>query len=338
LSNSKPYSFYKILPDGRIELFVDASLLKDFCHCEAFFELRHMKNLRTKSSSTMKPFPMAIGGWWSDVMERFYNNLRDNKQVSNDDIQTFAVQSWAEARLDLASLHEPDKFASFGDLAGAVLMLHEYYTSQYLIDQRNWKVIGVEEGFGLKKEIRLGETRNCVVYWIGKPDLVVVENGRLTPVDHKTVSRIDGSTIGRYKPSAQMSGYVFACEELAKQLGYPIRVDRCVVNICSRSRPSDNPRNGKKKPRFIRAYPNFSREELDEWRRRVVSTCDRLATCIRTNTWNWNDTACSNFFMRDCDYKKLHSVTPSAREFILAADFMQGEPWRPYSIEKEGDE
>lgn len=331
------FSFYRLLPDGRYEFFVDASLMKSLSMCERYFYLKHVKNYRPKGYGVVMPFPMAIGSWWSDVMEKFYNALRDKQDLSHDTIQAFALQSWVDCKLDDCALADPDKFTSFGDLPGAVLMLQEYYQSQYLIDKNNWKVISVEEGFGLKKEVLLGETPRVVVYWVGKPDLVVLENNRITPVDHKTVSRIDGGTITRYKPSAQMAGYVHSCEVIARQLGFEHRVDRCVVNICSRARPSDNPRSGKKRPRFIRAYPNFSREEIDEWRRQVVAKCERIAHCLETGDWAWSETSCSNFYMRDCDFKKLDSQSPSTRDIVLMADFITGAPWVPYQT-KEADD
>jgi len=338
MSDQKTFSFYRLLPNGKYEFFVDASLLRSFTHCERYFYLKHVKNLRPKGYGTTMPFPMAIGSWWSEVMEMFYNFLRDKREIATQDITDFTVKAWYDCKLEACALAEPDKFKDFGDIAGAALMLNEYYNSQYLIDKNNWKVVAVEEGFGLKREVFLGESRNAVVYWVGKPDLVVVENDRLTPVDHKTVSRIDGLTITRYKPSTQMPGYVHSCEVIAQQLGYKVRVDRCVINICSRSRPSDNPRSGKKRPRFIRAYPNYSREEIEEWRRGVVTKCSRIATCLSTGEWNWMETSCDNFYNRPCDFKKLDSTTPSARDIILMADFIEEKPWVPYSIETKGDE
>src|SRR6266568_1861399 len=280
MSEPKPFSFYEIQPNGKYLFFVDASLLKSFSQCEAYFYLKHVKNIRQKGVSITKPFPMAIGSWWSDVMEAFYNVLRDKVELTTDGIKQIALEAWMKNDLDSCVAAEPDKFASFGDSAGAILMLLDYYQSQYSIDKHNWKIVAVEEGFGLKKEVFIGETPRVVVYWVGRPDLVVVENERLTPVDHKTVSRIDGFTTSRYKPSTQMPGYVHSCEVIAKSLGFSVRVDRCVVNICSRARPSDNPRGGKERPRFIRAYPNFTREEIDEWRRDVVNKCERIAHCL----------------------------------------------------------
>jgi hypothetical protein len=334
------FNFCETLPDGRLQFFVDASLLKSFSHCERYFYLHHVKNLRQKGFATggAKPFPMAIGSWWSDVMEVFYNFLRDGRYLPSQDIQNIAVEMWAKHQLDLCALHNPDQFKSFGDLAGAVLMLQDYYTSQYLIDKNNWKIIAVEEGFGLNKEVYIGESDRILVYWIGKPDLVISENGRLTPVDHKTVSRVDGTTTNRYKPSTQMPGYVFSCEVIARSLGYDVSVDRCIVNICSRSRPSDNPRDGKKKPRFIRSYPNFNRDEIAEWRKGVMQKCERIAYCLRTDEWVWSETSCDNFYMRPCDYKKVDSTPPASRDIVLAADFAQVAPWVPYQVSKQKGE
>lgn len=331
----KEHKFFERHADGRYTFFVDASLMKDFSHCEKYFDYKHVQSLRAKGFvSGAKPFPMAIGSWWSDVMEMFYNELRDftrhGRDITPEMIQDFALKAWAANDLDLCQAANPEKFDQFGDISGAVLMLQDYYQSQYLIDKQNWKIVGVEEGFGLKKEVLLGQGERVTVFWVGKPDLVVVENDRLTPVDHKTVSRIDGSTTNRYKPSTQMPGYVYSCEVIAKQLGYDVRVDRCVVNICSRSRPSENPRKGSKRPRFVRAYPNFNREEIEEWKKQVLIKCERIAQCLETNQWAWSETSCHNFYMRPCDFLKLDSSPPSARSIILEADFVKAKPWVPY--------
>jgi hypothetical protein len=287
-----------------------------------------------------KPFPMAIGAWWSTAMELFYGRLLENKEITNDDVMAFSLKAWAENNLDDCMMADPDKFIQFGDLAGSVLMLQDYYNSQYLIDQRNWKIVGVESGFGLEREVLIGETSEVVVYWIGRPDLVVIEdNDRILPIDHKTVTRVEGDTINRYKPSAQMPGYVYATQVIAKQKGVTgVRdIDRCIINICSRTRPSDKPKSGVKRPRFVRAYPTFNREEIEEWKLGVLNKCERIAYCIKTNKWVWSETGCDNLYMRTCDYKKVDSSVPGARNIILETDFVKSDPWRPYQLSKDKD-
>ena len=340
-TEAKPFSFYEVLPNGKTVFFIDATLLKNLSLCERYFYLHNVENKRPKSHLKVKPFPMAIGAWWSDVMELFYNYMRDRRVINLQDIQQFALTAWAKNNLDDCMLADPDRFAQFGDIAGSVLMLHDYFASQYQIDDKNWQIIGVEEGFGLNKEVFIGESNEVIVYWVGRPDLVVLENReRLFPVDHKTVSRIDGSTTGRYKPSTQMPGYVYSTEVIAKSLGYSYKVDRCVVNICSRSRPSDNPKKGPKRPRFVRAYPTFNKDEIEEWKRGVISKCERIAHCLKYNDWLWSETSCDNIYMRQCDFKKMDSSVPNARDIVLAADFTTVEPWKPYQLikEKEADD
>lgn len=331
MAEQKPYSFYKLLPDGRFEFHMDASLMKDFSLCEQYFYYKHVKNLRRKGNQTAKPFAMAIGSWWSDVMDMFYSQMRDHKPIERSHVQEIALQAWVKNELDESAKASPDQFEAFGDVAGAVLMLQEYYDSQYQIDVRGWDVVSIEQGFGLKHEVPVGETKKVVVYWVGKPDLTVIENGRLFPVDHKTVNDIQGRTIGLYKPSAQMTGYVYACEVIAKSLGIDAIVDRCTVNICARKRPTDKPRNGKpRRPRFIRAYPNFNREEIAEWRRQIVSRCERIAQCLQSGIWNWSETTCHNLYMRECDYNHADSKAPSVRDLIWITDYQVGLPWKPY--------
>src|SRR6266436_230354 len=113
MSEDAKYSFYKILPNGKFEFFVDASLLKSFSQCEAYFYLKHVKNLRQKGTSISKPFPMAIGSWWSDVMESFYNTLRDKRELGPNAIKDIALREWATNNLDACAAAESDKFEQF---------------------------------------------------------------------------------------------------------------------------------------------------------------------------------------------------------------------------------
>jgi hypothetical protein len=337
---AKPYSFYKLLPDGRWALFVDATLIKDFNTCERRFWFKHILNLRAKSPQARAgfiSFPISIGGWWSDVMEELYTNMQKGVDTTNIHIQDIAVRAWIKNKIDEGIQFDRKRFERFGNLAGAVLMLQQYKNSQWDIDRLNWKIVGAELGFGLNKEIKIGETKKVVVYWVGKPDLVVIERDKLVPVDHKTVDRIDGRTTDKYKPGPQMPGYCFAVETLARQAGIDRRVDRCVVNICARSRPADKPRDGKVRPRYIRSYPSYTREEISEWRSNILTTCERLARCLETREWQWGYQSCHNIYMRECEFLGVDRATPSARDMLLNVGFQTSEPWRPYQPQFEDE-
>jgi hypothetical protein len=346
MPDKEPYVFYKVLSDGRLALYVDASLMKDFDICERYFWYKHIKLARPKGFITAKPFPMAIGSWWSSCMDMFYNHMRDEQdkkklqgELTRDMIQDIALTCWLKDNIEASAIADPKKFKSFGDVAGAVLMLQEYYDKHYIQDRQTWRIVSVEQGFGLKGEVKIGESNRIIVYWVGLPDLTIVENRRIFPLDHKTTPYITGRTEAEYKPNEQIIGYVHSTEVLAKQVGIDAFVDRCFINVCARNRPADKPRNGaEKKPRFKRYYPNFTRDEINEWKRDLMLRCERLAHCILTNEWSWRKTACANVYRRICDFHDLDSKTPAARDIVLAANFQQGVAWKPYEPEEVEDE
>lgn len=324
--------------DGaRLILYLDASLCKDFMTCPQYFKYKHVDLLRVKPIAGLyrAPFAMMVGSWWSGVMEALYDNMGEGKIPPNP--MNLALKVWSDLEMDKIVETNPDAFDKFGNAAGGALMLSEYMQSQYEIDKRAWKIIGTEAGFGYGEEVLLYESEKLVVYWVGKPDLIAIEGDRLVPIDHKTVDRIDGRVLDRYKPSIQMSGYCFALEHIAKTIGIDRRVGRCTVNICARSRPSEKPRDGKIKPRFIRAYPTFNSEEILEWKRQVGYIAEDIGRCLRVNEWMWRSTSCHNMYFRDCEYLKIDRQPESVRPIIIKADYMLGTPWKPYQKEKDDE-
>ena len=137
----------------------------------------------------------------------------------------------------------------------------------------------------------------------------------------------------RYKPHSQTTGYIFALSKIAKDLGIDRPVDRCIVNVAARSRPSDNPRDGKKKPRFARVYVAYSSEELEEWRLGVLDKVTRMRHAIEHGDYIWREASCHLF--RGCEFRRVDSTPPGARDIILTADFIKAEPWAPYEVEEE---
>lgn len=323
----KPGQLYEILDDSRWAFFFDSSKISTFANCEQMFYYSYVKNIRLKGRSTA----MDIGSWWSDVMSDFYEFMNARTLTKELALQS-AAKHWAEHNLDQIAQTDPSGYKRFGGRDGAVVMIDRYFNSQADIDSRSWNIVATEAGFGLKREVLVAENQQVVVYYIGKPDLVVIDQGRLCPVDHKTVDRIDSNTKKKWKPRDQFPGYLVGLKELAKQLGMEtLTSDRCIVNLAARQEPSDNPRDGKPKPRFDRAYPNYSQDEIDEWRRRKLSQAMRLRYSIENNEWLWNENACHLY--AGCSYRRIDSTTPGSRELVIKTDYVQVEPWAPYEVE-----
>jgi hypothetical protein len=361
---SLPY-FVKATGDERLAFYIDNHLISTHGYCERKFYLQHIQRLRLKGPSGLA---MSIGGWWSAVLEDFYNMMRDAqmapapgpcsactagdhmmqnhthahyaKYPTQNDFIEHAGKRWREAKMDLVEQSKPKAYKEFGGAKGAALMAMQYYQEQGKLDFQNWKIVGAEQGFGQRGEVLLHEDSKIVIYYMGKPDLVVLSDGgkTLLPVEHKTIHRIDRRIQTKYKPHPQIAGYVFALNRIARNLGYDRPVDRCIVNVCGRALPAEKPKDGIKKPRFTRVFPSYSVEELEEWRLNVVNKVMRLHFCLINDIWNWNEGPFTCHMYGGCEYRGIDSKPPSVRPLVIQSDFVTVEAWTPYVMEDEEED
>ena len=348
-TGSLPY-FVRPLDDGRLAYTIDNHLIMTFNDCERKFWLRHIRRMRPKG---MGGAALNIGAWWSAVLGGFdavkttglgtetyhingiYEVMQTGRFPSLEEFIKLSGDLWQIMHMDELKTSKPKAYEQFGGAGGAVRMAHEYYNKQALTDHANWKIVGAELGFGRKGEIQLYEDDKIVIYYMGKPDLVVFNLGILTPVEHKTVDRIMSNSHLKYKPHPQIAGYVYALNEIAKQIGYDKPVDRCIVNVASRMPPAERPRDGVRKPRFIRVYPNYSVEELDEWKRNTIGKVKRLHHSLLHDEWIWKESSCHLY--GGCEFRGVDAVPPGSRELALNSDFVQIEAWTPYMTEEDED-
>lgn len=342
---SLPY-FVKMLPDGRMQLTLDNHLLQTFAACEKLFWYRHILRMRPKGPGGVA---LNIGAWWSAVLGGhdykqgeetihilgIYEHMQRGKFPALQEFISSAGLLWNVMGMDALKQSKPQAYNQFGGSGGAVRMAHEYYTRQALIDHANWRMVGSELPFGRLGEVPIYEDEKIVVRYMGKPDLVVFDQNILKPVEHKTVDRIKSNTHLHYKPHPQIAGYVYAIQQIAKQVGFDGIVDRCIVNVASRMPPAEKPRDGVKRPRFLRVYPNFSPAELEEWRRGVILKAKRIHHSLVNDEWIWKESNCHLY--GGCEFRVVDSKPETSRKAVLVSDFVQVEPWTPYSDEEEED-
>jgi hypothetical protein len=327
----KPGQLYEIRPDGRWDIFLDATMARVYGACPAMFKESFIENLVPKGE---KPFAMNLGSWWSRVMEEVYTAQFHNKPLQPSEFIALSMRVWNELKLDeLEALHLK-QYKEFGGRYGALTMISEYATRQLPIDYRTWKILAAEASFGRNKEVCIGETDKIVLYWMGQPDLYVISDGRVLPVDHKSTGWIDAYTSNKYKPDVQIPGYIIAGQILAKSLSLDFPIDRAIINCVARTDRTDKTDSGKF-PRFKRFLISYTPDELDEWKRRRLQQAELLRNSIETNTWQWNETACSSFYYKVCPFRDIHEKTPAVRLVVIAANYKKREPWIPGRTEKE---
>jgi hypothetical protein len=323
---------YTVLDDGRWCFYIDYSTIKDFSLCEQYFNYRHVQLIKPRGLGSMS---MNVGSWWSLALEKIYTEIQQTEFISQSKCQLLSADAWNELGMSQFEQVEPKAYKDFGGHNGAIVMIDEYFESHIKDDMKRFKIVSAESGFGLKGEILVGENSRVVVYWIGKPDLTVLDGRRLSPLDHKSVSRIDGDVHGKYKPHPQIAGYCFAINCLAKQTGLDVSVDRAIINVCARKSPPENPRDGKKRPRFVRVLVTYSPDELEEWRLGVMNKVSRIREAVESGAFLWNENVCSNMYFKPCPYRGIDSNPPASRLVIIQSNYDKAERWVPYKTDSE---
>lgn len=333
----KKSHFHEILPDGRFKFRLDHHIINTFNQCERMFELRHIMTQRPKGTGAA----LSLGSWWSRVMELFYTEMAKGRLPEVTFLIKCVTDAWVEQGLHLPEALKSPGIIKFGGLEGGYIMAAQYYDIFAEADFKNWKIIAAEAGFGLKDEVKIGEDDNIIVYYVGKPDLFIydIASKKVVILDHKTVAYIKNNIHIQYKPHPQMTGYIYAANILAKALGYKdVNTDRCIMNVCGRLPPSEKPRDGIKKPRFVRVYPSYSAAEIAEWQQSIMEKCSRLRHALITNTWPMTGAPFTCHIYGGCAYRRVCSVAPGSRNIVLAADFNKVDPWRAYEVEADEEE
>lgn len=333
----QPGQFYSIRPDGRWEIYLDATMAGTFGVCEMMFKESFVERLAPKGDH---PWARDLGSWWSAVMEDIYGEFYHGKKLGSEALLDLSMKKWNELDMDQLEKYHPKSFKSFGGRYGALQMIAEYATRQLPIDYQTWKIIAAESSFGRNKEVCIGETDKIILYWMGQPDLFVISNDRIFPVDHKSIAYIDANTSKKYKPHIQIPGYILAGQILARQLGYNLPADRAVINCVARTDRTDKSGESKR-PRFKRVTVSYNPSELDEWKTRRLQQAERIRFCFENNVWAWNEYACPNVWMKPCQFQNIHEKPPDARPIVIKSDYITREFWIPgkkSTEEKESDD
>jgi hypothetical protein len=328
----KPGELYRIRDDGKWEIYLDASMTGSFGQCPDLFKESYVNNLAPKGD---RPFARDLGSWWSRVMESIYANQFKGILLEPKQIVDIATLTWSELRMnELEALH-PKAWKEFGGQYGALAMIADYAARQLPIDYKTWKIIAAEASFGRNREVKVGETSKVILYWMGQPDLFVIFNDRILPVDHKSISSIEPSTNRKYKPHIQIPGYILAGQILLKSLGYDLPCDRAIINCVARKDSTTKDGQDIKKPRFKRFTVQYTESELEEWKKIRLRQAELIRECFETGVWPRNEYQCSYMWGRPCQFQNLHEKPPEIRDVIIKSDYIKKAPWIPGRTEKE---
>jgi hypothetical protein len=295
-----------------------------------------------------------IGIWWASVLEDFYkgmhnyqHNLPGSVEPSEERLLLSAADAWEKNNMGPGSPDSfiekfPEVYDKFGGEDGAARMVTDYWRYYGELDTRDWTIISTELAFGLDGKVPIGEDNDCVVYWCGKPDLVVFERSidNLSPVDHKSTNYLKSNWITKWKPHSQLCGYIVALNKMSQSLGFTRhRVDRAIVNGASQmvvQNPRKNP--DRPRPRFLRPRPDWNPDELARWQANAFNRAKRLLRSYLTGVWEWNEPFACHVYA-GCSYRPICCQPPGYSTTVAKrSDYVAIDPWVPYQRQTETEE
>lgn len=354
---SNQFNFVKTLDDGSIEIYADHHMLSALRKCEGYF----IENIINRSVKG-RGWPFDFGIWIHACIEYMYMNPHQRvlkwqqefnaRQVTKDataqycsapELVDYGAALWN--KMEFQKYHVQHKqYISFGGFSGAAKMLLHYW-QMYGETREPLQIVGTEAAFGGAKECFIGSFEISGVriscYYSGRIDVIVDDGISLGVMDTKSTSKFDGDELTDFTPHDGMMGYVYALRHILQNNygsvynGRPC--NRIIINHVQVGDCKDY------KERFKRTPITYTLEQLEEWRLRQLRSFRKLYDItVGQQTPDWNTELCSKWYFRmPCPYQDLHRVTPSNREIIRKANFIQLEKWSPYkeavmkSVEKD---
>lgn len=283
---AKKYHWFRIAEDGIPELYLDHSMLSAFRACEAYFVETYLKNLRGGERN----WNLDFGSWLHLCLEKFYLHEKnvfermknesayqellvsfpneqggikqDYNYISKGEFLAHGLMLWDKMKMDYFDGRHKMYKTMQGNL-GAAKLLSDYY-EVYGGGQERLRVVGMELGFGLKKEAPIidfktwgnaaerieAEAYNKLyfpdwmpqlcndetefrAYLTGRIDLLVDDLVSIAVFDHKSTAFFNGGESTKFTPHDGMRGYVYAADRMLQSISPDKRCTKMIVNhIC----------------------------------------------------------------------------------------------------------
>lgn len=186
---------------------------------------------------------------------------------------------------------------------------------QYITKWRRepFQVIGVEIPFARPFD---GFT------YIGRIDLLKLENGRISPMDHKTASRFGDQFLRQFKLSGQITGYIdsthIILQEAFPDLPPVTEGDINAIRVTTKIQDES----------FLRITTSRSPAEIAEWRQEVQDVFEHIKWYRQRGNFPKRAPFACHAYMRPCDYLPICEAQPGSRENIIANQY-EVNPWNP---------
>lgn len=324
---------------GRLELFLDNTIMSSYRGCPAYFFLRDVEGWAKREPP---PFPgklaegverkwfLDFGLLWHAMMEEYYATFRS----STFSLEKFAIdladEYWHKLEMDQHLGHpECQKIGGYLGFAGMLVA----YAVQFSAENEHLTAIASEIAFGKGREIPLyvydpndnaeGDIWSSAdLYLSGRLDLVFDDGVHILPMDHKTMGSFRGDPMARFLADDGPTGYIYALNHILPSLpgiDQEIRTKRecnmILMNLINKGEP---PKADPRQSRFKRSPIYRSARALEEYRLRMIATANHiindLEMYIRDYSVPRNTNSCTNWYHTQCPFYDVHRQQDSSAE------------------------
>lgn len=192
---------------------IDYSSLSCYLECPRKFFFQYMLHLKSNRPS----IHLVFGGAWHYGLECSYNHIKTNQEsespvkLTAKELRDISIAGfdafWA---LEGLELFDPDII--YPKSPARAYDMYNKYWKDFLLDDTEVKIIGVEEPFLIDLSLFDQETDDDgLPCFVGRLDLVTERpDSTVEIIDHKTASMITKSTSDGFYSSMQTDGYLLA--------------------------------------------------------------------------------------------------------------------------------
>lgn len=273
----------------KINIVIDTSQYDTFRLCEQRYNYRYNLN----KTLPVKAKALDRGTLVHLACETYFESLKSGARWD------YAVPS-ALLKVREASVISTDLES---EEVNRILDVMEEYFDFWRVADQNREIVAVEQPF----LYLLHEDDNIKIHMAGKIDLITTDN-RYTnlPSDHKSFDRT--YEVGRM--GNQFKNYATATKSMF------LEVDK--IGFQKTLKPHE---------KYLRVPISFDPLVLEAWKDNVVRVMYWYVECVADNKWPLNETSCDKF-NRKCEYYDVcDSSGQEAKDFKLAMNYIQIEPW-----------
>ncbi len=176
---------------------IDFSSIDSYLSCKRQFMFQYIFHLRPSTPN----IDLTFGSCWHYGMEVTYNALKEQQDLTIRSATDLSISAFNKLWSLTASHFNSD--TCFPKNPGHAADMYYAYWKEFLEAEKKKEIIGVEVPFRITLDEALPK-------YIGRLDLVTIENSILDIIDHKTSKYAKGIIFSGYDASFQTDGYLTA--------------------------------------------------------------------------------------------------------------------------------